>query len=93
MKVTVEVHRIGAKDFWLKLVCGQERGAFKRIMETLDSLELQVIDVNVTTCYGHVLTNLKVEAKGKEVVAAQSLKDSLLNCWMPGIHDENQRSG
>lgn len=60
MKVTVEVHRIGAKDFWLKLVCGQERGGFKRIMETLDSLELQVIDVNVTTCYGHVLTNLKV---------------------------------
>nr|GEY67556.1 transcription factor bHLH90-like [Tanacetum cinerariifolium] len=90
-EVKVEVHRIGAKDFWLKLVCGQERGGFKRIMETLDSFELQVIDVNVTTCYDHVSANLNVEAKGKQVIAAKSLKESLLNCCMSSMHDENQK--
>ncbi|KAI7724791.1 hypothetical protein M8C21_031216 [Ambrosia artemisiifolia] len=88
MKVQVEVYQIGSKDFLLKLVCGEQRGGFQRIIETVNSLGLQVIDVNVTTCYGKVLNILKVEAKGKEF-AAKSLKDSLLDGWMPRMLDDN----
>ncbi|KAM0059372.1 putative transcription factor bHLH family [Helianthus debilis subsp. tardiflorus] len=90
--VQVEVHQIGAKGFLLKLVCGEQRGGFQRIMETADSLGLQVLDVNVTTCYGKVLNILKVEAKGNDF-AAKSLKDSLLDRWWKGrMLDDNTTS-
>ncbi|KAD1033745.1 hypothetical protein E3N88_43393 [Mikania micrantha] len=87
-QVQVEVHQIGAKNFLLKLVYSKQRGAFLRIIKTVNSLGLQVLDVNVTTCYGKVLNILKVEAKEKDF-AAKSLKDSLLDSWMPRILDEN----
>ncbi|KAI3713842.1 hypothetical protein L1987_72428 [Smallanthus sonchifolius] len=87
-EVQVEVHQIGAKDFLLKLVSGEQRGGFQRILETVNSLGLQVLDVNVTTCYGKVLIILKVEAKGKDF-AAKGLKDLLLDSWMPRMLDEN----
>lgn len=61
MKVQVEVHQIGVKYFLLKLVCDEQRGGFQRIIETVNALGLQVLDVNVTTCYGKVLIILKVE--------------------------------
>ncbi|KAF5754055.1 putative transcription factor bHLH family [Helianthus annuus] len=88
-EVQVEVHQIGAKGFLLKLVCGEQRGGFRRIMETVDFLGLQVLDVNVTTCYGKVLNILKVEAKRNDF-AAKSLKDSLLDRWWKGrMLDDN----
>ncbi|KAJ9549773.1 hypothetical protein OSB04_022316 [Centaurea solstitialis] len=62
----------------------KKRGGFLRIMETVDSLGLQVVDANVATCNGRVLNVLRVEAKGKDVVA-KSLKDSLLHSWLSHI--------
>ncbi|XP_076955554.1 transcription factor bHLH90-like [Bidens hawaiensis] len=59
-EVKVEVYQIGAKDFLLKLICGKQ-GGFQRMIETVNSLGLQVLDVNVTTCYDKVLNILKVE--------------------------------
>nr|XP_043639829.1 transcription factor bHLH90-like [Erigeron canadensis] len=92
-EVEVEVHQIGPKHFLVKLTCGQKRGAFQRLMEILNSLGLQVLDVNVTTCYGRVLNVLKVEAKEKGV-AAMSLREVLLHSWMSSILLENPtRSG
>ncbi|KAJ0720817.1 putative transcription factor bHLH family [Helianthus annuus] len=62
MKVEVEVHEIGAREFLLKLMCSYKPGQFLRIMETVDSLGLEVIDINITTCNASVLNilNLKV---------------------------------
>ncbi|KAK1438209.1 hypothetical protein QVD17_04015 [Tagetes erecta] len=88
MEVQVEVHQIGTKDLLLKLVCGEQRGGFQRIIETVNALGLQVLDVNVTTCYGKVLNILKVEAKGKDF-AAKNLKDSLVDGLMPRTFDDN----
>ncbi|KAI3779382.1 hypothetical protein L2E82_09098 [Cichorium intybus] len=79
-EVQVEVHQIGARDFLLKLICNHKPDGLMKILETIDSLGLQVIDINVTTCNGRVLNILNLEAKGKEVVA-KSLKDSLLTSW------------
>lgn len=79
-EVQVEVHQIGARDFLLKLICNHKPDGLMKILETVDSLGLQVIDINVTTCNGRVLNILNLEAKGKEVVA-KSLKDSLLTSW------------
>lgn len=79
-EVQVEVHQIGARDFLLKLICSHKPDGFLRIMETVDSLGLEVIDVNVTTCNGRMLNVVNVKAKGKEV-SAKNLKDSLLTGW------------
>nr|XP_043625656.1 transcription factor ABORTED MICROSPORES-like isoform X2 [Erigeron canadensis] len=80
MEVEVEVHKIGAQELLLKLICSHRPSRFLKIMETLDSLGLQVIDANITTCNDRMLNILNVEVKGKGVVA-NSLKDSLLTCW------------
>ncbi|KAL9997046.1 putative transcription factor bHLH family [Helianthus debilis subsp. tardiflorus] len=77
MKVEVEVHEIGAREFLLKLMCSYKPGQFLRIMETVDSLGLEVIDINITTCNASVLNILNLKAKDKDV-AAKSLRDSLL---------------
>ncbi|KAJ0537314.1 putative transcription factor bHLH family [Helianthus annuus] len=77
MKVEVEVHEIGAREFLLKLMCSYKPGQFLRIMETVDSLGLEVIDINITTCNASVLNVLNLKAKDKDV-AAKSLRDSLL---------------
>ncbi|KAJ9554425.1 hypothetical protein OSB04_018470 [Centaurea solstitialis] len=79
-EVQVEVHQIDVRDFLLKLICTKKPDGFLRIMETVDSLGLEVIDVNVTTCNGRMLSVLNVKAKGKEV-SAKNLKDSLLTSW------------
>ncbi|KAL4574062.1 hypothetical protein LXL04_020884 [Taraxacum kok-saghyz] len=79
-EVQVEVHEIGARNFILKLICNHKRDGFVRIMEIIDSLGVQVIDINVTTCNGCVLNVLNLEAKDKEDVA-KSLKELLLTSW------------
>ncbi|KAJ0544823.1 putative transcription factor bHLH family [Helianthus annuus] len=77
VEVEVEVHEIGAREFLLKLMCSYKPGQFLRIMETVDSLGLEVIDINITTCNASVLNVLNLKAKDKDV-AAKSLRDSLL---------------
>lgn len=79
-EVQVEVHQIGARDFLLKVICSHKADGFLRIMETIDSLGLEVIDVNVTTCNGYMSNILSVKAKGKEV-SGKNLKDLLLTSW------------
>lgn len=61
VEVEVEVHQIGAHDFLLKIICNKKPDGFLKIMETIDSLGLEVIDINVTTCNGRVLNVLNLE--------------------------------
>lgn len=57
----VEVNQLGMKDFLLKIICKQKRGAFSRLVQVIHSLGLQVADANVTTLHGLVSNVLKVE--------------------------------
>ncbi|KAI8528291.1 hypothetical protein RHMOL_Rhmol12G0138600 [Rhododendron molle] len=77
MEVQVEVHQIGTRDFFVKLLCTQKTGGFARLMEAMHSIGLQVVDANVTTHNGKVLNILKVEVNKMEVVQPKRLKDSL----------------
>ncbi|CAK9182746.1 unnamed protein product [Ilex paraguariensis] len=74
---TVEVSQIGARYFLLKLISKHKRGGFAVLMEALNSLELQVIDANVTTCNGMASNILVVEANRAEV-QPNHLKASLI---------------
>ncbi|WOG88768.1 hypothetical protein DCAR_0208003 [Daucus carota subsp. sativus] len=78
--VEIEVNQISQKDIWLKVVHSQKRDGFLRLMKTVHSLGLQVIDANVTTCKGRVLNIFKIEATQKEF-EPQKLKDLLLTNW------------
>lgn len=59
----MEVHQIGTRDFFVKLLCTQKTGGFARLMEAMHSIGLQVVDANVTTHNGKVLNILKVEVR------------------------------
>ncbi|GKA14514.1 ribonuclease H-like domain-containing protein [Tanacetum coccineum] len=74
--VEVEVHKIGARKYLLKVLCSHKPDGFSMLIEAFQSLGLKVINVSMTTCMGLVLNTLTVEAK--EEVDAKSLKDSLL---------------
>ncbi|KAL8218919.1 hypothetical protein R6Q57_022292 [Mikania cordata] len=77
VEVEVEVHEINAREFLLKLMCSYKPDGFLRLMQTLDSMGLEVINITVTTCNARVLNILNLKAKEKEV-AVKSLRDSLL---------------
>lgn len=59
----LEVNQIGKGDFLIKFLSEQKRGGFSRLMESLNSLGVQVVDANITTFDGKVLNILKVEVK------------------------------
>ncbi|PWA57842.1 basic helix-loop-helix (bHLH) DNA-binding superfamily protein [Artemisia annua] len=84
--VEVEVHKIGAQKYLLKVFCSHKPDGFSRLIEAVQSLGLQVINVSMTTCIGLVLNTLAVEAK--EEVDAKSLKDSFLSSWTSSELDQ-----
>ncbi|KAB2031932.1 hypothetical protein ES319_D05G337700v1 [Gossypium barbadense] len=63
MEVHVEVNQLTKREFLIKLYYEHKRGSFAKLMEGIDSLGLQVIDANVTTFNGKVLSMLKVEVR------------------------------
>ncbi|XP_010251245.1 PREDICTED: transcription factor ABORTED MICROSPORES-like isoform X2 [Nelumbo nucifera] len=74
----VEVHQIDPNEFFVRLCCEHRRGWFRRLMETMNSLGLQVTDVNVTTFKGMVLCNLKSTEVNHGELQAQHVKELLL---------------
>ncbi|KAB2084392.1 hypothetical protein ES319_A05G330500v1 [Gossypium barbadense] len=61
MEVHVEVNQLTKREFLIKLYYEHKRGSFAKLMEGIDSLGLQVVDANVTTFNGKVLSMFKVE--------------------------------
>ncbi|KAL1102106.1 hypothetical protein V6Z11_D05G341200 [Gossypium hirsutum] len=77
MGVHVEVNQLTKREFLIKLYYEHKRGSFAKLMEGIDSLGLQVIDANVTTFNGKVLSMLKVEANRD--FQSRKLRDFLTN--------------
>ncbi|CAK7332677.1 unnamed protein product [Dovyalis caffra] len=75
-EVQLEVDQIGKRHFLLKFLCEQKRGGFGRLMETIHSLGLQILDANITTFNGKVLNIFKVEAD--KDVQPKRLRESLI---------------
>ncbi|KAL3582755.1 hypothetical protein D5086_017087 [Populus alba] len=74
--VQLEVDQISKRQFLLKFLCEQRQGGFGRLMETIHSLGLQILDANITTFNGNVLNILKVEAD--KDIHPKTLKKSLI---------------
>lgn len=60
-QVEVEVMQINERDFIIKLFCVRKQGGVVRSIEAMDSLGLQVVDVNITTFGSMVLNIFHVE--------------------------------
>ncbi|XP_038893038.1 transcription factor ABORTED MICROSPORES isoform X2 [Benincasa hispida] len=77
MEVEVEVMQINERDFLIKLFCKRKQGGVVSSIEAMDSLGLQVVDVNITTFGGMVLNIFHVEANENDI-QPKRLRDSLI---------------
>ncbi|KAJ4842933.1 hypothetical protein Tsubulata_026107 [Turnera subulata] len=71
-----QVKQIDRKEFLMKFLCEQSRGGVARLLDNIYSLEVQVMDANVTTINGKVLYILKVQAN--KDIEPEKLRRSLV---------------
>ncbi|KAJ8773835.1 hypothetical protein K2173_008298 [Erythroxylum novogranatense] len=80
-EMLVEVKEIGSRVFLIKFCSKWKRGGFRRLIEVVNSWELQVLDANMTTFHGNVLAILTVEA-AKNDVHPRRMTESLIELTM-----------
>ncbi|CAI0386350.1 unnamed protein product [Linum tenue] len=61
IEAQLDVTRINKNEYLIKLLYHQKNGGFVKLMETLSSLGLQVVDANITNFDGQALNILRVE--------------------------------
>nr|ASW18440.1 aborted microspores protein [Tapiscia sinensis] len=80
MEAQVEVAQIDGNEFFVKVFCEHKAGGFVRLLETLNSLGLQVTNANVTSFRDLVsnVFNVQLKRDADMVVQADHIRDSLL---------------
>ncbi|KAL3512811.1 hypothetical protein ACH5RR_025528 [Cinchona calisaya] len=78
MEPQVEVTQLDGNEFFVKVFCEHKPGGFLRLMEALNSLALEVTNVNATRHTCLVSYIFKVERKDSEMLQADHVRESLL---------------
>ncbi|XP_074312918.1 transcription factor ABORTED MICROSPORES-like [Silene latifolia] len=78
MEVQVEVGQLEGNDFYVKVFGEQKRGGIVRLMEALNSLGLEITNVNMTSCISLVSYVFIVKKRDSENFHAEYLRDSLM---------------
>ncbi|KAJ7528909.1 hypothetical protein O6H91_15G025500 [Diphasiastrum complanatum] len=78
-KITkVEVSKMDAHLFTLRIFCEKRPGVFVKLLQALDTLGLDVLHANITTFRGLVLNVFNAEIRDKELMQAEQVKETLL---------------
>ncbi|XP_047340174.1 transcription factor ABORTED MICROSPORES [Impatiens glandulifera] len=78
MEPQVEVVQLYGNEFYIKIFCEHKTGGFVRLMEALDSLGLEVTNVNITSFRSLVSNVFKVERRDNETIHVDHVRESLL---------------
>ncbi|KAJ7528910.1 hypothetical protein O6H91_15G025500 [Diphasiastrum complanatum] len=74
----VEVSKMDAHLFTLRIFCEKRPGVFVKLLQALDTLGLDVLHANITTFRGLVLNVFNAEIRDKELMQAEQVKETLL---------------
>ncbi|KAK7357876.1 hypothetical protein VNO80_17173 [Phaseolus coccineus] len=78
MEPQVEVALIDGNEYFVKVFCEHRPGGFVRLMESLNTIGMEVVHATVTSHKGLVSNVFEVEKKDSESVEAEDVRESLL---------------
>ncbi|PNX71519.1 transcription factor DYSFUNCTIONAL TAPETUM 1 [Trifolium pratense] len=69
----VQVENIGENKLWIKIIIEKNTGRFMKLMETMNSLGIEIIEANVTTIKGAYLIVTSIKGISFDVHQAKHL--------------------
>ncbi|CDY37964.1 BnaC05g08100D [Brassica napus] len=90
-EVNLEVHETGERGFLIRIAQEHKQDGFIRLIETVDSCGLEIIDVNFTRLDLRVMTVLNVKAT-KDGTTPENLRDLLIKMMMRTSENPNAES-
>ncbi|BAT93687.1 hypothetical protein LR48_Vigan02g254900 [Vigna angularis] len=78
MEPQVEVALIDGNEYFVKVFCEHRPGGFVKLMESLNTIGMDVVHATVTSHKGLVSNVFEVEKKDNETVEAEDVRESLL---------------
>ncbi|XP_027348379.1 transcription factor DYT1-like [Abrus precatorius] len=75
----VQVTKIGGNKMWVKMIIEKKRGRFKKLMETMNTSGIELIDTNVTTINGAFLITTCMQGLDEKTREVQQTEELLLD--------------
>ncbi|XP_054778958.1 transcription factor DYT1 [Prosopis cineraria] len=78
-QVEVKVTQIDVNKLWMKIIIEQRRGRVKKLIEAMNSLGIDLLDINVTTIKGAFLITTSIQENNGERIGAKETQELMLD--------------